>query len=314
MRFLCLLLACSPLFLCAQSTLVEQLGYPKGSKLLIIHADDLGVTHGENAGSFAGMEHGLVTSGSMMAPCPWLPEVAEWARRHPDHDLGMHLTLTSEWGPLKWGPVAGAARVPSLVDSLGYFHAYCADMAAQAQPEEVKLELRAQIEQAIGMGIRPTHLDTHMGCLVYTRPAYFEAYLSLSREYNIPALLGRQELQSAAFAALNAFVHPSDLVIDHIYTATPEDYSGGLARYYTDVLRHLSPGVSTILIHCARNGDESAAAFRGHDNWGADWRQTDTDFFTARTTRALLDELGIRLVTWRELNRRWQAYLKGQGR
>ena len=311
MRFLLLLLLTSAaLPLSAQRpNLPALLGYSPTAKLLIIHADDLAVTHSENAASFFALESGIVNSGSIMAPCPWLPEVADWVRRHPEHDLGMHLTLTSEWGPLKWGPVAGAARVPSLVDSAGYFYADCTTMAAHARPEEVQLELRAQIERALALGITPTHLDTHMGCLVYTTPAIFQTYLNLSREYGIPALLGARELADPQFAHLAKMVTVDDLVVDRIYTATPSDYAGGMKAYYRSVLLGLPPGtLSTLLIHCAHDAAESRAAFRGHDDWGAHWRKADVDFFTDPATRRLLEAENIKLVTWREIDRAWRQY------
>ena len=292
----------------AQSIL-DILGHPANAKLLIVHADDLAVTHSENTASFAALDSGLVNSGSIMAPCPWLPEVAEWVKSHPDHDLGMHLTLTSEWGPLKWGPVAGAARVPSLVDEAGYFYPDCATMAEHARPEEVRVELRAQIERAITLGIHPTHLDSHMGCLVYTSPAIFQAYLDLSREYGIPPLLGKHELASPAFQHLADRVAPQDLVLDRIYTATPPDYQGGMSAYYEGILKELAPGtISTILIHCAFDNAEGKGAHSGHEAWGARWRQQDFDYFTSATARRLLKAQGITLVTWGELNATWQAY------
>ena len=297
--------------LIAQATnLPALLGYPSDSKLLILHADDLGVTHSENAASFAALDSGVVNSASLMAPCPWVPEVAAWAGAHPNHDLGMHLTLTSEWTPLRWGPVAGAGRVPSLVDEAGYFYADCATMATHARPEEVQVELRAQIERALALGIEPTHLDSHMGCLVYTSPAIFQTYLNLGREYGIPVLLGRRELEDPQFAHLRALVGADDLVIDRIYTATPPDHQRGLPSYYHEVLEGLAPGtLSTLLIHCAHSDPEGRAATTGHADWGAEWRQTDTDYFTSPETRQLLASLNIRLVTWREITAAWQHHL-----
>ena len=102
----------------AQS-IAEQLGFKADAKLLIIHADDLGVAHSENRASFDAFSKGMVNSASIMVPCPWFMEVVNWALANPKADLGLHLTLTAEWKHLKWGPVAGAGAVPGLVDEQG---------------------------------------------------------------------------------------------------------------------------------------------------------------------------------------------------
>src|ERR1700733_2619407 len=101
-------------------TIAERLGYPADSKLLIIHADDLAVAHSEDAASFDALDKHAVTSASIMVPCPWLTEVAAYAKAHPDMDLGLHLTLSSEWKDYRWGSVAPRDQVPSLFDSSGY--------------------------------------------------------------------------------------------------------------------------------------------------------------------------------------------------
>src|SRR5664279_2358511 len=101
-------------------TIAERLGYPADSKLLILHADDLAVAHSEDAASFDALDKQAVTSASIMVPCPWLTEVADYAKAHPDADLGLHLTLTSEWKTYRWGPVESKDKVPSLLDPSGY--------------------------------------------------------------------------------------------------------------------------------------------------------------------------------------------------
>ena len=104
-----------------QKNIAERLGYPKNTKLLIVHADDLGVSQSENAASIYAMEKGSVSSGSIMVPCPWMGDMAAWARTHPKADLGLHLTLTSEWKYYKWGTVAPAAQAGSLLNPQGIF-------------------------------------------------------------------------------------------------------------------------------------------------------------------------------------------------
>src|SRR6267378_306301 len=136
----------------AAKTLAERLGYPKDAKLLIVHADDLGMAHSINSASIRGLESGLVSSASIMIPCPWLPEIAAYARSHPQADLGLHLTLTSEWSLYRWGPVLGKDRVPTLLDSSGYFYPLESEAAAHIDVKEAEAEVRAQIARAKALG------------------------------------------------------------------------------------------------------------------------------------------------------------------
>lgn len=170
--------------------LAGRLGYPADAKLLIIHADDLGVAHSENLATFEALNRGAVSSASIMVPCPWLTEAADYARAHPDADLGVHLTLTSEWKTYRWGPVSPRDQVPSLLDPDGYFYRTAADVARHARVADVERELRAQVETALKMGIHPTHLDSHMGAL-FTTPALIAALVKVARAYHLPFLVGR---------------------------------------------------------------------------------------------------------------------------
>src|SRR5919206_673696 len=166
-------------------TIAERLGYPRDAKLLIVHADDLGMAHSVNAATIKAFESGLVNSGSIMVPCPWLSEIATYARANPQADLGLHLTLTSEWTSFRWGPVTPKDRVKSLLDKDGYFYLTETEAASHADPKQVELEITAQIERARALGIQPTHLDSHMGTL-YQNKALFEVFLRVARSQKLP--------------------------------------------------------------------------------------------------------------------------------
>ena len=125
----------------AQQSIAERLGYPRDAKLLIVHADDLGMAHSVNVATTKAFETSLVNSGSIMAPCPWLSEIADYARKNPQADLGLHLTLTSEWTSFRWGPVSPRDRVSSLLDKDGYFYLTETEAAAHADPKEVEMIL-----------------------------------------------------------------------------------------------------------------------------------------------------------------------------
>ena len=122
-----------------------RLGYPRDAKLLILNADDLAVSHSEDVASFAALDQKLITSATVMVPCPWFTEVAAYAKAHPEADLGLHLTLTAEWETYRWGPIASRALVPSLVGSDGNFYASPEDVAKHAKLNEVETEIRAQM-------------------------------------------------------------------------------------------------------------------------------------------------------------------------
>src|ERR1700687_3217665 len=123
--FICISLVCATCLVLAQNvapTAQQRLGYPASARLLVIHADDLGMNHSVNRATFEALENGWITSASILVPCPWFPEVARLAKQHPEADLGIHLALTSEWTDLRWGPVGGGGGGRRLVDAPGALH------------------------------------------------------------------------------------------------------------------------------------------------------------------------------------------------
>lgn len=283
-----------------QQTIAERLGYPRDAKLLIVHADDLGMTHSVNAATIKAFESGLVNSGSIMVPCPWFSEIATYARANPQADLGLHLTLTSEWTTFRWGPVTSKDKVSSLLDKNGYFHLTEADAAAKADPKEVEMEIRAQIERARAFGIQPTHLDSHMGTL-YQSKALFEVFLKVAREYKLPVRIARDWFSRADF--LPATLKPDDVFIDRVLDINPSVPPQDWAKFYSEAIRKLEPGVTEIVIHLAYDDGEMKGATADHPNWGAAWRQRDLEYFTSDAFRQLLRDEKIKLITWRELGK-----------
>ena len=281
-------------------SLAEKLGFPRDRKLLIVHADDVGMTHSVNAATIKALDKGLVNSASIMVPCPWFPEIADYAKSHPELDFGLHLTLTSERVYYRWGPVASKARVPSLVDENGYFH-HDWTASTKINPAEVELELRAQIDRAYAMGVRPTHLDSHQYRLYENGKDFFEVALRLAHEYKLPVFVARDWFRDHPY--LESSLTPADLVLDHTVTISPAVPPEGWADFYKTALENLQPGVTEFVIHVAFADEEMKAATRERDTWGAAWRQRDFDFFTSEEFRQLLQQQNIKLVTWRELSR-----------
>lgn len=154
-------------------------------RTLILHHDDLGASRSANRAFVELFDLGVVTCGSVMVPCPWFADLAAIARDRPDLDIGVHLTLTSEFVRCRWRPMTGAL---GLTDISGHFPATSAE-AAVFEPGLVLAELTAQIDAALGAGIDVTHLDTHMLSLCF--PTLLPVYLQLGATYDLPVVLTR---------------------------------------------------------------------------------------------------------------------------
>ena len=279
-------------------TIAERLGYPADSKLLIIHADDLAVAHSEDAASFDALDQHAVTSASIMVPCPWLTEVADYAKAHPDADLGLHLTLSSEWKTYRWGSVASKDTVPSLYDPSGYLWPETGPAASNIKPEEAEREIRAQVERAIAVGIHPTHLDSHMGVL-FARPELFAVYAKVAHEYKLPFLAVR----AGAPPALLSLLADSDPILDSIVIADPSVGAVNWKTFYANAIRNLKPGVTEIIVHLAHDDAEMQAVTSAHPDYGAAWRQRDYDTVTSPEFKKTLEENHVILIGWKDLKK-----------
>lgn len=290
-----------------EKLLAEKLGYSKYDKLLIIHADDIGMAHSENVATIRAIQNGVVNSTSIMMPCPWATEVGELIKDIPDLDIGVHITLTNEWHTYKYAPIASKSEVPGLVGPDGFMYKDCASVAQNASPEEVEKEMRAQIEAAIKIGIQPTHLDSHMGCVFYGRPEFLVSYIKLAEEYGIPAMLDKEIVEQVIKPHSHLFneINVDNLVlIDHILIASPENYDTmGMEAFYTESLNNLEPGVTVLLNHIAFDDEEMRAITTGFTHWNAKWRQEDYDFFTSKKAKDLLEANNIKLITWKEIGK-----------
>jgi len=284
----------------AQSkTAAERLGYPADAKLLIVHADDLAVAHSEDAASFDALDKRAVTSASIMVPCPWLTEVAAYAKAHPGADLGLHLTLTSEWKTYRWGPVASKNEVPSLLDPVGYLWPETDPAAQHIKPEEAEREIRAQIGRAMAMGIYPTHLDSHMGVL-FARPELFAVYVKVAHEYKLPFLAVRTP---DAPKELLALLSEKDIVLDSLIMADPSVGAVNWRAFYLKAIANLKPGLTEIIVHLGHDDAELQAVTVDHPDYGAAWRQRDYDAVTSGEFKKALEDNHVILIHWRDLKK-----------
>jgi len=282
-----------------QKSIQERLGYPKDAKLVIIHADDLGVSHSENAASRSAMEKGSVSSASIMVPCPWFPEIAAYAQANPKADLGLHITLTSEWKYYKWGPVTAKEKVPGLVNKNGFLYSSVDSVYQNASAQEVETETRNQVLRAKQFGMDPTHLDAHMGTALQ-KLDYLKAYLKIGHEFRIPVFIPRI-LENPLRVKLDTIVSDKDVIVDYILSASPQDFKNGFANFYTNGIKNLKPGLTYLIIHTAYDNEEMRAVTIDHADWGAAWRQEDYNYFSGPECKKALQENNIYVITWKEI-------------
>lgn len=292
------------IFLVLAMSIASTASAQDGKRYLIVHADDAGMSHSVNLGTRQALEDGVVTSASIMVPCPWFKEFAEYATANPQHDYGIHLTLTSEWDVYRWGPVSSKDRVPSLVDEQGYLWDNVPLVAEHAKAEEVEIELRAQIDRAIQFGVPLSHLDTHMGAL-FSRPDLVEIYLKLGLEYDLPVLFMKQldpalakefpGMEQRFDEALRLLASRNLPVLDNIL----QFYGGNLPeqreQLYYDQLKNIGPGVTELIIHCGIDNAE----LRGITD-SSSRRDQDRTLFLDPKMRSFLEKQGIELINWKE--------------
>lgn len=294
-----ILLACATYSSAQTKTVAERLGYPADSKLLIIHADDLAVSHSEDIASFDALDRGAATSASIMVPCPWLTEVADYAKAHPAADLGLHLTLTSEWKTYRWGPVSEVSKVLSLLDPSGYLWPETEPAVQHIKAEDAEREIRAQIQRAYAMGVHPTHVDSHMGVL-FERPDLTAVYVKVAHEYKLPflATLGPQ-----APPNIKALFTDKDIMLDSVLIASPDVPAAGWEDFYLNLVKNLKPGLTELIVHLAHDDAEMQAVTVDHPDYGSAWRQRDYNVITSPKFKQALEDNHIILVHWSDLKK-----------
>jgi len=283
----------------AQQTVAEKLGYPAKTKLLIVHADDIGLAQSVNEATLTAFEKGGITSGSIMVPCPWFADFAEHYKDHPGLDVGIHLTLTAEWDVYKWGGVLPATEISSLLDENGNFYATVEEVGQHADPLEVEKEVRAQIDKAIAYGIIPTHIDTHMGSVMAT-PELIEIYLRLGQEYKIPVFVPRMILLGMSEEARQQMIRDYVLV-DNFFMMNADDPGLSWAEAYGQMIEKMKPGLNVMIVHVAHDNAEMQAISVNHPAFGSAWRARDLAYLLSQEFRDILKEQNIQLVTWKEI-------------
>jgi hypothetical protein len=291
-------------------TYAERLGWPAGTRVLILHVDDAGMSLDSNRGTVRAIENGVANSLSVMMPTPWVPQIVRWLGERPDHDAGLHLTLTSEWHDYRWAPLAGLA-VPGLIDPEGALWGSVDEVVRHASADEVEREIRAQLQRARTMGFEPTHLDSHMGTLFATDD-FLERYVQLGITEQIPVMfpgghnyfISRQAPERAtALRHIGERLWTAGLpVLDDLH-----NYSYGWAREektdnYVDAVQSLKPGITMMIMHCT----DPTEVFE-HISDSGNTRHGDLEAMLDPRLAAALEAEDVVLTTWRELMRRRRA-------
>ena len=241
------------------NTWAERLGWPAGKKIIMLHADDIGMCPEANIAAKQQLMSGQIQSAAVMIPCPDAREFIDWAKANPKMDIGLHLTLTSEWKTYRWGPVTDENEVPGLLDPEAKLWRSVPEVVQHASAEEVEKEIRSQIEQSIAWGYTPDHIDTHMGTL-YGDPSFVKAYIKVAEEYGIPANI--IDISNPKVLALfKAQGYPlDDSVVDMVagytlpkldfFSSAPKaDTYGEKVENFKELIRSLQPGLTEIIFH-----------------------------------------------------------------
>ena len=282
-----------------QQTLAEKLGYNADAKLLIVHADDIGLAQSVNDATNSAFASGGISSGSIMVPCPWFIDFAEYYKSHPDLDVGIHITLTSEWDYYKFGGVLPSTEIPSLLDENGYFYPTTEEVRLHADPVEAEKEIRAQIDRAIAYGINPTHLDTHMGC-VLVKPELVQIYMKLGKEYNLPVFAPRMLLMDMPQEE-SEMIKKEYVLVDHLFMLNVDGPEASWEEEYGKMIEKVTPGLNVMIVHLAHDNAEMQAVAINHPAFGATWREKDLKYVQSQTFHDLLKKNEIQLVTWKEI-------------
>ena len=269
------------------TSLAERLGYPPDSRLLIINCDDLGSSHAANVGVYEALREGVATSATLMVPCPWSREAAS---RYRGEDVGVHLTLNSEWDLYRWGPLTHA---PSLLDGDGGFPRTVQEVWDHADLEEVRRECRTQIERAILWGFDVSHLDSHLATLQH-RPEFFDVYLELAVDFQLPLRLAGPSAERAVGFPFRRLAAEEGVVFpDHFLEAG----DAGTRRVLERAIADLSPGVTEVHAHPAIDTDELRSLAPDWPTRVGDHQLLSRD----RDIRALAERAGVILIGYREL-------------
>lgn len=292
-------------------TWADRLGYPAGSKVIVLHANAMGMCYETSAAGTKLLDGDMVRSAAAIVPAPWFNEFAQWCQAHPDADVGLELTLNSEFQEYRWQPTAAGGSVPSLVDSDGFLWQTPVQTMVNGSTEDVEREVRAQIARAKMAGLHPTHLTTHLGTLI-TRPDLIAVYLRIARDEWIPAMIVELTPEQVERFKQEGFPLPDDMIqllddyplpkVDDLHFVGDAESYAAKKQAFLDMLSKLSPGLTQIAFHPAI---ESDALKQITPRWQQ--RVWDAQLMADDEVRQALEAEGVVLTDWREIMQRFEG-------
>lgn len=303
-RVFCLLLCV--ITHCTAQSLAESLGYKKDDRVVIINADDYGMCHAENMGTHRVLKYGIVSSATMMIPCPWINESIRYIKRHNLQNIGVHVALTSEWKYYRWRPISGDKK--TLIDSEGYMWRETKDVELNASLKEIEEEVRAQLDYALARGVNLSHFDSHMGSFYGTETNRVELMalaLALSYEYGLP-------FRIPYFDMTDPFRKKGLAILDHLERGFKAPKGMPQRRdYYLDLFKNLPAGVTEIYIHPALADEELKNITNAYQ-----MRQDDVDIFTDPQLAKVIKDNNVHVISfeklkeWQRKQSKWRTGLK----
>lgn len=288
----------------------EKLGWPAGKKVIILHADDAGMCEEANIATKKQLKNKEIQSAAVMMPCPWAEDMIKWAIKNPKYDVGIHLTLTSEWKTYRWGTLTDPNEVPGLLDKDGKMWRSVREVVMNANAEEVKKEIKAQIDKAIAMGHKPSHIDTHMGTL-YGHPSFVKAFFEVAVEYGIPAnAIELSDPEVVKNFKAQGYPLTDDVVklaanyplpkVDN-FTSAPKGktYEDKVANF-KKLIKSLKPGITEIIFHPSIE-TENIKTFTG--SWQQ--RKWEAEMFADKDLIKFFEDEGIIFTNWKEMMERF---------
>ncbi len=272
------------------------LGYPDDARLLIINADDFGRSHASNEATLRTLKEGVVSSTSLMVPCPWALHAMHLLSDHPDLAFGVHLTVICDLVQYRWGPLTSRDKVPSLIDETGFFYYVerIPEFLTQAKLSELEVEFRTQIEAVLAASLKPTHLDWH--CLQNGgRADIFGLTVGLAKAYGLALRVhDRPVIETVQRQGLPT--NDYDLLDSYALSSIEK------SAHYAQMLRDLPVGLSEWAVHPGLGNAELQAL--EPESWQV--RQADFDFLISRQAREIIAQEGIVLLSYKPLQKVWQ--------